>query len=44
MGVESRLRGVVKRLAAESFDEREPARVRLTFNGRPVIGSYGIFA
>lgn len=25
-------------------DEREPARVRLTFKGRPVIGSHGIFA
>jgi hypothetical protein len=25
-------------------DEREPARVRLTFNGRPVVGTHGIFA
>jgi hypothetical protein len=44
MGVESRLRGVAERLTVEALDEREPARVRLTFNGRPVIGSYGIFA
>jgi len=44
MGVESRLRGVIERLTTEFVEEREPARVRLTFNGRPVIGSYGIFA
>lgn len=25
-------------------DEREPARVRLTFKGRPVMGNHGIFA
>lgn len=44
MGVESRLRDVVASLAAAPVDEREPAHVRLTFNGRPVIGSHGIFA
>jgi hypothetical protein len=44
MGVESRLNGVVERLTREPLDEREPARVRLTFNGRPVVASHGIFA
>jgi hypothetical protein len=40
---ESRLRKVKEQLAAGT-DEREPARVRLTFRGRPVVGSHGVFA
>lgn len=44
ISTESRLRAIEERLAQEPVDEQEPARVRLTFNGRPVIGSYGIFA
>jgi hypothetical protein len=44
ISTESRLRAIEERLAEEPVDEREPARVRLTFNGRPVIGSHGIFA
>ncbi len=44
ISTESRLRAIEERLAQEPVDEREPARVRLTFNGRPVIGSHGIFA
>jgi hypothetical protein len=31
-------------IAAGETDQREPARVRLTFRGRPVVGSQGIFA
>ena len=45
MSIESRLQGV-ERLLSE-FTEvqiREPARVKLTFRGQPVVGSYGIFA
>lgn len=44
ISTESRLRSLEKRLAQEPIDEREPARVRLTFNGAPVVGSHGIFA
>ena len=44
ISTESRLRAIAERLASEPTDEREPARVRLTFDGAPVIRSYGIFA
>lgn len=44
ISTESRLSAIEGRLAQEAVDESEPARVRLTFNGRPVIGSHGIFA
>lgn len=44
ISTESRIRAIDGRLTQEPVDEREPARVRLTFNGRPVIGSHGIFA
>jgi hypothetical protein len=40
----ARLRTVEAAIAEVRPDEREPARVRLTFKGRPVIGSHGIFA
>jgi hypothetical protein len=40
----ARLENVEAALAQAKPDEREPARVRLTFKGRPVIGSQGIFA
>lgn len=40
----ARLENVEEALAQAKPDEREPARVRLTFKGRPVIGSHGIFA
>jgi hypothetical protein len=40
----ARLGSIDRALAAAKPDEREPARVRLTFKGRPVIGSHGIFA
>ncbi len=40
---EARLRSVHERLEHVGIVQ-EPARVRLTFNGRPVVGSHGIFA
>lgn len=40
----ARLEIVKAALAQAKPDEREPARVRLTFQGRPVIGSHGIYA
>jgi hypothetical protein len=42
--VEARLHVVDQRLEAVEADTRIPARARLTFRGRPVIGSHGIFA
>lgn len=42
--LESRLRSIGESLSRLVVPEREPARVQLTFNGRPVLGSYGIFA
>jgi hypothetical protein len=44
INTQSHLRGIEQRLANEPTDGREPAHVRLTFNGRPVVGSHGIFA
>jgi hypothetical protein len=44
MSTEARLKAIEAQLAHYPVDEYEPARVRLTFNGKPVIGSYGIFA
>lgn len=44
MSLESRLREVEAELAAHPVDEREPARVQLTFKGRPVVGTHGIVA
>lgn len=44
MSDEARLRKVEAQLAALPSDERTPARARLTFDGVPVIRSYGIFA
>ncbi|MEZ4363231.1 MAG: hypothetical protein R3B48_23855 [Kofleriaceae bacterium] len=40
----ARLKHVEAALREAKADDREPARVRLTFKGRPVIGSHGIFA
>jgi hypothetical protein len=41
---EARLREVEQELATIDLDTRSPAKARLTFRGRPVIGSHGIFA
>ena len=40
----ARLESVERMLADAARDEREPARVRLTFKGRPVVASHGVFA
>jgi len=40
----ARLEEVEHRLLEAKVDEREPARAQLTFNGRPVVGTHGIFA
>jgi hypothetical protein len=42
--LQSRLETLDETIAAAQVDERAPAQVRVTFNGRPVIGSQGIFA
>ena len=39
-----RLERVNRQLAEQVLDARLPAKARLTFRGRPVIGSHGIFA
>lgn len=44
VSVAARLKIVEDALARMEPEGREPARVRLTFKGRPVVGSYGIFA
>lgn len=43
-GFQARLEGVESRLDAVNADHWEPARARLTFRGRPVVGSHGVFA
>lgn len=44
MSNQARLKEVEAQLAQCPLENTEPARVRLTFNGRPVIGTHGIFA
>lgn len=43
MSLEARLKSIVKKLGAMPMEDIEPARVRLTFRGKPVVGSHGIF-
>ncbi len=40
----ARLEDIQQRLDESQPEANEPARARLTFSGRPVIGSHGIFA
>lgn len=42
--LEARLAEVESAIAELGADRRVPARVRLTFKGKPVIGSHGVFA
>lgn len=42
--LEARIVEVERRLASEPALGAEPVRARLTFRGRPVIGSHGVFA
>lgn len=44
MSLEERLRAVEAALQAVPVDTAEQAHVRLTFRGKPVVGSHGIFA
>jgi len=41
---DARLHEVTRQLALVEADTRAPARARLTFRGRPVVGSHGVFA
>jgi hypothetical protein len=43
-GLESRLKVVEAEIGSVTAPDREPARARLTFRGRPVVGQHGIFA
>lgn len=42
--LEARLRLIQEQLASAKITEQEPTRVQLTFRGKPVIGSHGVFA
>lgn len=44
MSLEARKAEVEEALAAEPAPSREPVRARLTFRGKPIIGSHGMFA
>jgi hypothetical protein len=44
IGLEARRQEVVEALASLPSPSREPLRARLTFRGKPIIGSHGIFA
>lgn len=44
MSLEARKAEVDEALAAAPIPSREPVRARLTFRGKPIIGSYGMFA
>ena len=44
MSLEARKTEVEKALAAAPTPSREPVRARLTFRGKPIIGSHGMFA
>lgn len=44
IGFESRMREVEEALSTQTAPPREPVHARLTFRGKPIVGSYGIFA
>jgi hypothetical protein len=44
MSLEARKAAVEQTLAAEPVPAREPVRARLTFRGKPIVGSHGMFA
>jgi hypothetical protein len=44
IGLEARKQEIDEALAAQPAPSREPIRARLTFRGKPIVGSYGIFA
>ncbi len=43
-GLEFRKKEVEETLASQPAPSRQPAQVRLTFRGRPTVGTHGIFA
>ena len=43
-GLEFRKKEVEETLASQPAPPRQPAQVRLTFRGRPILGTHGIFA
>lgn len=43
-GLQARLESIDGMLAAIVPNTRDPARVKLTFSGKPVVGSYGVLA
>jgi hypothetical protein len=44
LGLEARLREVEEALASQQPPQREPLRTKLTFRGKPIVGSHGMFA
>lgn len=44
LGLESRKKEIDEALASRTAPSREPVRARLTFRGKPIIGSHGVFA
>lgn len=44
IGLEARKQDVEDALASQPAPSREPLRARLTFRGKPIVGSHGIFA
>lgn len=44
LGFESRIQEIEDVLATQAAPIREPVHARLTFRGKPIVGSYGIFA
>jgi hypothetical protein len=44
LSTEARLRSIEAELATSPAAGRAPARARLTFRGRPVVGNHGVFA
>jgi len=44
LGFESRIQEIEAVLANQAAPIREPIHARLTFRGKPIVGSYGIFA
>lgn len=44
MSLQSRLDNVNDELVRSPAPKKEPATVKITFNGKPVVGGYGIFA
>lgn len=44
MSLESRKQAIEEELASQTPPTRQPVRAHLTFRGRPVVGSHGVFA